>query len=189
MKTVTCAAIVLIAAGGSVAFGQVGIRQLRANLNGLDEAPAIVSTVAAGTFEATVAQDERSIDYVLAFRNLEGDVRQAHIHIGHPQNSGGVVLWLCDSEANPSPLATTPACTDADPGDARNGIVRGALTEADVQAAAANGIAPGEFAEVLALVRAGKTYVNVHSVKFPAGEIRSQLNDAGASPNTPSHQH
>ena len=36
---------------------------------------------------------------------------------------------------------------------------------------------PGEFAEVIALVRAGKTYVNVHSVKFGGGEIRSQINN------------
>jgi hypothetical protein len=53
--------------------------------------------------------------------------------------------------------------------------VSGTLTAADVQAQAANGIAAGEFAEVVALIRAGKTYVNLHSVKFPPGEIRSQI--------------
>jgi hypothetical protein len=68
-----------------------------------------------------------------------------------------------------------------DPNDQRNGEVTGTLTAADVQTLAANGIAgptattPGEFAEVVALVRAGSTYVNVHSVKFGAGEIRSQI--------------
>ena len=55
-----------------------------------------------------------------------------------------------------------------------------------MQNAAANGIAgptattPGEFAELVALIRAGKTYVNVHTAKFPPGEIRSQIEDGNA---------
>jgi hypothetical protein len=34
-----------------------------------------------------------------------------------------------------------------------------------------------QWEEVLSLIRAGRTYVNVHSVKFPGGEIRSQLDN------------
>jgi hypothetical protein len=37
------------------------------------------------------------------------------------------------------------------------------------------GIEPGEFDELVAAVRAGRTYANVHSTKYPAGEIRAQL--------------
>jgi hypothetical protein len=122
-------------------------------------------------------------------------VRQAHIHIGHPQNSGGIVLWLCDSDANPSPRTTTPACNQDDPSNLRAGTVSGTLTEADVQSVAANGVAgptastPGEFAEVVALVRAGKTYVNVHTVKFPPGEIRSQLENHEHQGQGGDHRH
>jgi hypothetical protein len=39
----------------------------------------------------------------------------------------------------------------------------------------AQGIAAGEFAEVLKAIRAGVVYVNVHSALFPGGEIRGQL--------------
>jgi len=54
----------------------------------------------------------------------------------------------------------------------------GTLTAADVQAQTANGIAgPAEWSEVLDLIRAGRTYANVHSVKFTGGEIRSQLDN------------
>jgi hypothetical protein len=182
MKRITLfAAAILAVAGTGLAFTGEGPRRFSEFLNGLKEAPAIVSTTGNGTFRATINRDETEIQYVLTFRDLEGDVRQAHIHIGHPQNSGGIVLWLCDSAANPSPSATTPDCTVDDPLNLRAGRVTGTLTADDVQNVAANGIAgptpmtPGEFAEVIALIRAGKTYVNVHTVKFPPGEIRSQI--------------
>ena len=41
--------------------------------------------------------------------------------------------------------------------------------------AAGQGIAAGEFAELVAALRAGVTYVNVHSSTFGGGEIRGQL--------------
>ena len=177
---------VLAVTATAFAFSDEGGQKFREFLNGLKEAAAVVSTTGSGTFSATINPEETEISYELTFSNLEGDVRQAHIHIGLPQNSGGVVLWLCDSETNPSPSAATPACNSANPADPRNGSVTGTLTEADVQNLAANGIAgptattPGEFAEVVALIRAGKTYVNVHTAKFGAGEIRSQIDtDSG----------
>ena len=42
---------------------------------------------------------------------------------------------------------------------------------------AAQGIAPGEFEEIVAAIRAGRAYANVHTTKFPGGEIRAQIND------------
>jgi CHRD domain len=194
MKRIAIAATMVFAlAASAIAFTSEGNRKFREFLTGLNEAPNVVSTVATGTFRAEISDDETTIKYTLTFNNLEGDVRQAHIHIGLPQNAGGIVLWLCDSDANPSPLATTPACNANNPLDLRNGTVTGTLTEADVQSLAANGIAgptattAGEFAEVVALVRAGKTYANVHSAKFGAGEVRSQLDNRGNDFNDHDH--
>ena len=191
-KIAIVAAVVFAAAGTGFAFTNEGSRRFSEFLNGFKEAPAIVSTTATGTFRATINRDETEIDYVLTFKELEGDVRQAHIHIGHPQNSGGIVLWLCDSANNPSPVDSTPACSD-DPTNLRSGRVTGTLTFEDYRENAGNGIAgptsppanppnpstPEEFAEVIRLIRAGSTYVNVHTSKFGAGEIRSQLDNDG----------
>jgi hypothetical protein len=183
MKRITIVATaVLVIAGTGLALTRERDR-FREFLNGLKEATAVVSTTGTGTFRARISDDESEIHYVLTFKDLEGDVRQGHIHIGHPQNQGGIVLWLCDSETNPAPSETTPACTMSDPLNTRAGRVTGMLTANDVQNQPGNGIAgapvttPGEFAEVIALIRAGRTYVNVHSSKFPPGEIRSQIND------------
>jgi hypothetical protein len=187
MKKLTlAAAAVLVCAATGYAFTDEGSRRFSEFLNGLNEAAAVVSTTGTGTFRATISKDGSEINYVLTFKELEGDVTQAHIHIGLPQNSGGIVLWLCDSETGAtSPVATTPLCIEDNPLDKRNGRVTGTLTAADVQNVAASGIAgptattPGEFEEVVALIKAGKTYVNVHTSKFPPGEIRSQLDNRG----------
>ena len=184
------AVAILGTAVSALAFADLG-KSFKESLNGLKEAPNIVSTTGTGTFSARVSDDESAIDYELTFDNLEDNVLMAHIHVGHPQNSGGIVLWLCGSAAQPGP-AGTPLC--ADPANPRQGVVSGTLTAANVQNLGNNGIAgptattAGEFAEVVALIRAGKTYVNVHSLKFPAGEIRSQIdrqdgNDDHASGN------
>ena len=143
-------------------------------LLGIQEVP-VVSTTGFGTFRAEIGKER--IEYKLTFHKLEGDVRQAHIHVGPKQNTGGIVLWLCQTSFNPAPAGTNPPpCFDeADPQTLRSNTVTGVLTPADVVPAAQHGIAEMEFEEIIALMRAGKTYVNVHSVKFPPGEIRSQI--------------
>jgi hypothetical protein len=63
-----------------------------------------------------------------------------------------------------------PACP-------QSGTVTGTIVPADVVGPATQGIAAGEFGELVAAIRAGRTYANVHSSKFPAGEVRGQIND------------
>jgi hypothetical protein len=78
------------------------------------------------------------------------------------------VVFLCTN------LGNGPAGTQACP--AGGGTIRGTITPADITAgAAAQGIAAGEFDEFVRAIRAGATYVNVHSVDRQGGEIRAQL--------------
>jgi len=183
-RIMLAAAAVLMVAGTGLAFTQEGNRRFNEFLNGFQEASAIVATTATGTFKATINRDETEINYVLTFKELEGDIRQAHIHIGHPQNQGNIVLWLCETEQNPNPNTTapTPSCLEDDPSNQRSGRVTGTLTAVDIIVQTANGVdaaTPEEFAQVISLIKAGKTYVNVHSSKFQPGEIRSQLDNRG----------
>jgi hypothetical protein len=55
--------------------------------------------------------------------------------------------------------------------------VNGVVTAADVIGPAGQRIAAAEFAEVISAIRSGVAYANLHSSKFPGGEIRGQLRD------------
>jgi hypothetical protein len=177
-KTVVLVALaIVVGAGIAWAHSDRGIREL---LNGVQEVP-VVSTTGSGTFQAVMNRDEDEIEYTLTFQQLEGDVTQSHIHIGPSQNTGPIVLWLCQTAASPAPAGTTPPqCANvADAASRRANTVTGVLRASDVRPLLTNGIGNGtaanEFAEVIALIRAGKTYVNVHSSMSPGGEIRSQI--------------
>jgi CHRD domain len=134
-----------------------------------------VSTPARGTFEARIDDRKDIITYELTYQGLTGDVTQAHIHFGQRHTVGGIVVWLCQTTAVPAPpsvAALTPIC----PGP-HDGHVKGTITPAQVLEAVGQGIAPGEFEEVVDAIRAGRTYANVHSTLFPPGEIRGQVHD------------
>ena len=51
------------------------------------------------------------------------------------------------------------------------------------------GIAAGEFAELLRAIRTGNSYVNVHNDKHPGGVIRAQLNAQGKGLIGSNHSH
>jgi hypothetical protein len=99
-------------------------------------------------------------------------VTQAHIHFGARATTGGISVWLCGNpSATITPPEGTPACR------LREGTVSGVLGPEDVVGPAGQGIAPGEFEELVDAMRAGVTYANVHSANRPPGEIRAQLED------------
>ena len=149
--------VALVVAGAS-AIGARGGKQPVAILTGYQEVPSL-STSARGTFRARIGRD--SITFTLTYRGLETNATAAHIHLGQPGVAGGVSAFLCGG--------AKPACP------ATSGTVQGTITAADVIGPAAQGIAPREFGELVRAVRAGATYVNVHSTRYTAGEIRGQI--------------
>ena len=139
---------------------------LRAKLSGFKESPPKLSN-GTGSFTGTI--NGATLSYTLTYSGMASGVTQAHIHFGQPGVSAAIFLWLCDSATNPSPVSTTPHCP------ATGGTVKGSLTAADVQGVPSQGIAKGDFAGALRIIRSGDAYVNVHTVTFPGGEIRGQV--------------
>jgi hypothetical protein len=152
-------AILLGAAGVTVA-GADDDDGVQARLKGFEEVPA-VSTAASGKFEAEIDRAAQRIDYELSYSDLEAPVLFAHIHLGQRTANGGVAAFLCGGGGK-------PACP-------QSGTVTGTIVPADVIGPVDQGIAPGEFDELVTAIRAGVTYANVHSQKFPGGEIRGQI--------------
>ncbi len=154
--------------------------RLRANLIGFREVPAN-STVASGDFRAAISDDDTTIHYKLTYSGLEANVTQAHIHFGQRFVAGGISLWLCQVPGvTTDPAGLAPTCPQEATG---NNAVEGDLTFNNLVGPAAQGIdggtppvrTPEEFAEIIKAIRAGLTYANVHSTKFPSGEIRGQI--------------
>jgi hypothetical protein len=162
---------VAVSATGSVATTDTGTAagqgQLRERLSGYAETPLALSTPAGGQFRMQVDNETQEITWRLSYSDFATTVTQAHVHVGSPAQSGGISFFLCTNQGNgPAGTQLCPAAPAA---------ISGTITPADILGPAGQGIAAGEFAEVVQAVRAGFTYVNVHSVAFPAGEIRAQL--------------
>jgi hypothetical protein len=165
-------AAVALTATGSVAapdgvdhFGRNNV--FRVQLSGYEEDPLALSTAATGSFRAVINERAQEITYSLSYDGLTGGITQAHIHFGNRNQSGGISFFLCTNVGN------GPAGTQLCP--AAPATITGTIRAEHVIGPVGQGIAAGEFAEIVKAMKAGITYANVHSVERPAGEVRGQL--------------
>ena len=177
-RLVAVAAAVVGIAGFTAAAGAGDQkRDFETDMSGFEEVPA-VSTDGNGEVDVEVARDGQSLRFALHYRALESPVTQSHIHFGQKDVNGNIVIFFCSNLTNPVPPAGTPKCPQPAPG--QTATVTGTRTAADMFAGATvQGIAPGEFDELVRALRAGVAYANVHSVDRPGGEIRGQFDRRG----------
>jgi hypothetical protein len=141
-----------------------GANHVRGALNGFQENPSIVTT-GTGRVELRIDDDQQIISFELSYSGLEGGaVSQAHIHVSSRGVNGGVSAFFCGGGTKPAPCPPS-------------GTVTGTITPADVAGPATQGVEPGSFEELVRAIRAGHTYANVHTARWPGGEIRGQIND------------
>lgn len=159
-------ALLVVASVGSLQASAGGGRVFMATLDGYQEVPTL-SVAGMGTFRADLAVTGESLSYRLSYSDLTGPALFAHIHLGRPAIAGGVIAFLCDSTENAPP--GVPDCPGA------GGTVTGTIEPDDVVGPAGQGIASGEFDELVAALRAGAAYANVHTDLFQPGEIRGQI--------------
>jgi hypothetical protein len=142
-----------LAALAVVAVPALAATNWSASLNAAQEEPRNSSR---GTGSATfrIADNSRLIRYRIAARRLTGRVQAAHIHLGRPGVSGPVLVTIC---ARPCTLPKS-----------------GTLTARQFSKA------PGipTFARAIRFIKQGRTYVNLHTSRFPKGEIRGQIRRA-----------
>jgi CHRD domain len=171
VSLLAAAGLVLVAAAALADRGGNGHggNKFGASLNGYNEvvggpgaSTGSVSTTGHGRLRLRIFDDH--IHYVLDYSALTGgDTCCAHIHFAQKHVSGGVSAFLCGG-------GDKPACT---PG---SGHIEEDIDAADVVGPEAQGIAPGEFDELVDAIRAGATYANIHTApSYPEGEIRGQI--------------
>jgi hypothetical protein len=159
--------VVSLLGGVGVAVATGG-NSYRERVTGYEEIPTL-STPANGQFNLKINRMSNTMDYRLSYAGFETPVLQAHIHLGARAFNGGVSVFLCSNLGTPG----TPACPTTE------GTVEGTLEPADVIGPAGQGIAAGEWDELIDAIRAGATYANVHSTARPGGEIRAQIENGG----------
>ena len=160
-------AVVAVLGVVAIAVATNGARKVDERLTGYEEQPAALSTSGSGDFHAEFRRSGDRLEYSLSYRDLEGSVTQAHIHFGSDNQAAPISVFLCSNLGN-GPAGTQPC-------PAAPATITGTARAEDVIGPSQFGIAPGEFDEFLDALEAGATYVNVHSSKYPGGEIRAQI--------------
>lgn len=134
-----------------------GGNRFGARLTGNREVPPVLTE--AGAFARFALNRDGSLSYELRATGPIEDAMAAHIHLGGVGQNGPVVAFLFESAAG----------EDFERGDL---IARGTLEETNVIAR------PGftnTIDELVARIRQGRAYVNLHTATNPAGEVRGQL--------------
>jgi hypothetical protein len=153
------AASIALASGRDKGHGH-GNGQFRAKLIGFSEVPAN-NTAGHGRLRLSVSNTE--LTFRLDYSDLSGPPAAAHIHVGQKNVNGGVSVFFCGGGGQ-------AACPNS-----ASGSVSGTITAANVVGPTAQGYAVGDLAPVVKAIRAGVTYANMHTAKFPGGEIRGQV--------------
>ncbi len=155
-KPFFAALLALTVIGMAASLATLGVRA-----DDVNEVPAINSNATA-TFRAVIHSDG-SITFKETFSGLTSNAIFSHIHFGEVHVGGGVMIFLCGGGGQPAcPVATS-------------GTIEGTITPANVTGPTSQGVTPGDLASALRAVRQGAGYVNLHSVNFPAGEVRGQV--------------
>src|SRR5499426_3335847 len=154
-------AVLAVLSISTLVLAQGGFKKISEFLVGYNEVPS-VSTTGNGVFNARISNDESRIDWELSYSDLQGAVQQSHIHFGQKGITGGITVFLCTNLGN-GPAGTQPC-------PAPPATISGTITAADVSpnipataAARAQGLNTGELDQLIRAIRAGSTYVNVHS--------------------------
>lgn len=139
---------------------------LRAKLSGFNE---VTPKATGGTGVLRAKASNGTIEFTLTYSGLTTPAFMAHFHFAQRGVNGNVFVWLCGSPSTPAHHVCPPGNTS------QPQTVTGTITAADIQAVPDQNISAMDMATALRIIEAGDAYVNVHTSKFPAGEIRGQV--------------
>jgi hypothetical protein len=129
-------------------------------MTGANEVPPVPSA-ATGTVSLTLSGT--SVSYTISASGLSGNTTGAHIHVISAAGTGPVVVNF---------LAITPA-----PSPSTTFSVSGSFTAANITNPTSPPLNPAVVTldDLIAAIRAGTAYANIHTATNPGGEIRGTL--------------
>ncbi len=126
-----------------------------AKLSGKEVVPA-VETKATGEADFKLSKDGTELTYILKLKDIE-NVTAAHIHTGMMGANGGPVAGLF---AGPKKE-----------GKFSGELAKGTITDKSL----VGPLAGKKVGDLVEMIKGGGAYVNVHTDKYPDGEVRGQI--------------
>ena len=147
-----------------------------------------VNTTATGVASFQLSADNQSLTYTLTVSNI-ANVFMAHIHLSPSMDIG---VWL---DPNPNtvvsggesgcvgvlstPAGAMSACPGFMSGTFSGVLAQGTITAADLNGsntcAGCSGLSSPTMSALIAYIESGQTFVNVHTMQHPAGEIQGTI--------------
>ena len=127
----------------------------KAKLTGKEEVPATESK-ASGEATFTLSKDGKEITYTLKLKDIENP-KAAHVHAGKMGEEGAPVVGLFGGPKKEGKFSGV--------------LAKGTITDANL----IGPLAGKTMGDLVELLKSGGAYVNVHTDKYPGGEVRGQV--------------
>lgn len=159
VAVLVAAFVVMVAASLTADRAPAQKMSYKAKLTGEQVVPP-VKTSATGEAMLRLSADGKTLRYKITVTRLE-DPTFAHIHLAAAGKNGPPGVLLFDASQAREPIS---------------GLFTGTLARGAITAAKFTGpLARKPMRELVAEIRAGTAYVNVHTKAHPDGEIRGQI--------------
>jgi hypothetical protein len=177
MRRHILAVAALAAASLGVSVAQARAEHFTASFSGFNELGALNAETGAilsegkATLDLDLNRAAQTATFKLTFSGLGTPITQSHIHFGKIHVPGGVIVFFCASTGTPAPAGT------ANCGGGTSGTVTGTITAANIVGPAGQNIPAGDFDGLADALESNTAYGNIHTTKFPAGEIRGEIRE------------
>ncbi len=155
MKTLKLILFAVLTIVLTVSLAMAASSTFKAKLRGKEAVPAVM-TKAKGEAQFKLSKDGTELIYNLKVTGIE-NVTAAHIHTGKKGENGGPVAGLFAGPKKEGKFSGV--------------LAKGTITDKDL----IGPLAGKTVADLVAMIKDGDAYVNVHTDKYPDGEIRGQI--------------
>jgi hypothetical protein len=128
-----------------------------------------------GTFRAKLSEDGTTLSWTLTWTGLSGPPAVAHIHFGLKGANYPVMTYFCGGPKGNPAIPQKPDCPQTTSGSITGTTTAGDIIALNTAGSADQALDQHDFAGFIRALGAGSAYANMHTARFPGGEIRGQI--------------